>query len=223
VLSWFGDGRTFAATFFAVIIFTAIPLILINWKADWLITKRRITLLWLLFGFLVMFVIPYVWHRPINGAWQLSELVVVVSTAVLVGILTFALADRSTKMRVLVTPIGASVAALVMWALYNFVKPLWATWLLAGLIGAVMSCVWLGWYFAVSLVFDGHANEAGSTARTEDYKHFIRFRLTEDSLTGFVIGIDFPRAPQNDSEPDGSANKPRLIDVFTLKAHPARR
>src|SRR6185369_8700956 len=90
-----------------------------------------------------------------------------------------------------------------------------------GAVGALMSCVWLGWYFAVSLVFDGHANEAGSTARTEDYKQFIRFRLTEETLTGFVIGIDFPHAPTaKEPHRDGSTLKPRLIDVFTLKCGP---
>lgn len=89
---------------------------------------------------------------------------------------------------------------------------------LAAGVGALMCCVWLGWYFAVSLVFDGHANEAGSTARTEGYKQFIRFRLTKDTLTGFVIGLDFPRAPaEGETEPK---LKPRLIDVFTLKCGP---
>lgn len=100
--------------------------------------------------------------------------------------------------------------------------------LLAGLIGALMSCVWVGWYFAVSLVFDGHANEAGSTARTEAYKQFIRFRITKNTLTRFVIGVDFPHAPQEGEvapageapQKDGSTLKPRLIDVFTLKCGP---
>ncbi|MGH8570623.1 MAG: hypothetical protein ACREXU_22125, partial [Gammaproteobacteria bacterium] len=31
----------------------------------------------------------------------------------------------------------------------------------AALIGALLSCVWLGWYLAVSLAFNGHNNEAG--------------------------------------------------------------
>ena len=74
----------------------------------------------------------------------------------------------------------------------------------------------------MSLVFDGHANEAGSTARTENYKQFIRFKLTEDTLTGYVIGIDFPHAPVDENDKrDGSTLKPRLVDVFTLKCGPA--
>ncbi|MDQ3773747.1 MAG: hypothetical protein M3461_04960 [Pseudomonadota bacterium] len=28
-------------------------------------------------------------------------------------------------------------------------------------LGAILSCVWFGWYFAVSLGFNGHNNEAG--------------------------------------------------------------
>ena len=79
----------------------------------------------------------------------------------------------------------------------------------AGAVGLGMSCVWLGWYFAVSLVFGGHANEAGSTARIEAYKEFIRFRLTEDALTGYVIGIDKPQT-------DGTKLSARLVDKFTL-------
>lgn len=116
-----------------------------------------------------------------------------------------------------------------------------ASFVLVGLLGALMSCVWLGWYFAVALVFNGHANEAGSTARTEDYKHFIRFRLTENTLTGYVIAVDFPHGPQaippliyrivafikNGFKPDTplsgddrSRLTPRLVDVFTLTCPP---
>jgi hypothetical protein len=82
--------------------------------------------------------------------------------------------------------------------------------LLAGAFGALMSCVWLGWYFAVSVEFDGHAGEAGSAARREEYKQFIRFRITPDSLTGYVIGIDKPQQC-------GKELRARLVDVFTLR------
>lgn len=81
---------------------------------------------------------------------------------------------------------------------------------LAGVVVALMSCVWLGWYFAVSLAFQGHSNEAGSTAQIENYKQFIRFRITKNSLTGYVIGIDEPKE-------HGSELKPRIVDVFTLR------
>jgi hypothetical protein len=82
--------------------------------------------------------------------------------------------------------------------------------MVAGGVGAILSCVWLGWYFGVALAFNGHANEAGSTARIEDYKQFIRFRLTNDTLTGYVIGIDHPGQRGKDL-------KARIVDKFTLR------
>jgi len=82
--------------------------------------------------------------------------------------------------------------------------------LIAGFIGLIMSCIWLGWYLAVSLSFNAHNNEAGGAGRIEEFKEFIRFRLTENEITGYVIAFDKP-------EEDGSWLKPRLIDVFTLK------
>ncbi|HKS26835.1 MAG TPA: hypothetical protein VJS44_03405 [Pyrinomonadaceae bacterium] len=80
---------------------------------------------------------------------------------------------------------------------------------LAGLVGALMSCVWFGWYLAISLAFNGHNNEAGGAARIEDYKQFVRVRLTKNSLTAYVIAVDKP-------EIKGSRLRPKLIDVFTL-------
>lgn len=82
--------------------------------------------------------------------------------------------------------------------------------LIAGLIGLVLSCIWLGWYLAVSLAFNAHNNETGGAGRIEEFKEFIRFRLTENEITGYVIAFDKP-------EEDGSLLKTRLIDVFTLK------
>lgn len=82
--------------------------------------------------------------------------------------------------------------------------------LTATALGLVFSCIWFGWYLAVSLCFDGHNNEAGGGARIEQFKQFIRFRLTPEGLTGFVIGIDEPME-------DGSKLKPRLIDVFEVR------
>jgi hypothetical protein len=82
--------------------------------------------------------------------------------------------------------------------------------LLAVASGAIFSCVWLGWYFAIALLFNGHSNEAGSTALVEDYKQFIRFRLTEDTLTGYVVAVD-------KVEKEGDKLKPRLIDVIHLQ------
>jgi hypothetical protein len=85
--------------------------------------------------------------------------------------------------------------------------------LVAGLIGLVMSCVWFGWYLGVCFAFNGHNNEVGGACRIEEFKQFIRFRLTEDGLTGHVIAVDHPKMPGRDL-------KPRLIDIFHLRIKP---
>ena len=85
-----------------------------------------------------------------------------------------------------------------------------ASFLLALGLGAILSCTWFGWYLAVSLCFDGHNNEAGGGARIEQFKQLIRFRLTRESLTGYVIAIDEPRK-------DGSKLEPCVIDVFEVR------
>lgn len=83
---------------------------------------------------------------------------------------------------------------------------------LAGLTGALMSCVWFGWYLGVCFAFNGHNNEVGGAARIENFKQFIRFRLAENDLTGFVIGVDHPMRGEN-----RRSLEPRLIDVFHLE------
>src|SRR5205823_4575138 len=63
-------------------------------------------------------------------------------------------------------------------------------WLLVPIsfvLGAALSCVWFGWYLAVALAFNGHNNEAGGAARIDGFKGLVRFRLTREGLTGFVI------------------------------------
>jgi hypothetical protein len=91
---------------------------------------------------------------------------------------------------------------------------------IAGIIGAIISCLWTGWYFAVCFAFNGHNNEVGGTARIEEFKQFIRFRLTSKGLTGYVIAIDDSgKVGEKDSTGrplDGSDLKVKLIDVFHL-------
>jgi hypothetical protein len=82
--------------------------------------------------------------------------------------------------------------------------------LFAGLVGAVMSCVWFGWYLGICLAFNGHNNEVGGAGRIENFKQFIRFRLTNNDITGYVIAI---RDPQE----KGKDLKPEIIDIFRLK------
>ena len=88
----------------------------------------------------------------------------------------------------------------------------WPTLLLclyAGAIGALMSCVLFGSYLGVSLAFNGHNNEAGGAARIEGFKQLIRFRLTPEGLTGYVIGVD-------QVETLGSNLEPRIVDIFRI-------
>jgi hypothetical protein len=82
---------------------------------------------------------------------------------------------------------------------------------LAGIAGSFFASLWFGWYLAVALAFNGHNNEAGGAARIDRFRHFIRFRLTKDSLTAFVIGFVDPKL-------DARTVTPVLIDRFTLRA-----
>lgn len=82
----------------------------------------------------------------------------------------------------------------------------------AFILGAILSCIWFGWYLAVSLSFNGHNNEAGGGARAPQYRHIIRFKLTQKQLTGYVIGFDQPIDQISDQTTF------QLVDVFTLTA-----
>jgi hypothetical protein len=84
---------------------------------------------------------------------------------------------------------------------------------MAGLLGAALCCVWLGWYFAVSLLFHGHNNEIAGAARIERFKQFVRVRINKEGLTGYVIAIDYPRR-------NGKDLNPRLVDVFHICGKP---
>lgn len=77
-------------------------------------------------------------------------------------------------------------------------------WLLVIIAGALTSAVQFGHYLLAVSAWDGHCNEVGITARSKSYKQWIRFHVTRDRLTGYVIGLD---------EPDAA---PRLVDVFTI-------
>jgi len=92
---------------------------------------------------------------------------------------------------------------------------------LAGVAGAVMSCLWFGWYLGVCSAFNGHNNEVGGAARIEKFKQFIRFKITKDRLTGYVIAVDDVSLIGEQDEAgnyyDGRVLKPKLIEVFHLE------
>lgn len=97
---------------------------------------------------------------------------------------------------------------------------LWPS-LLAGVAGLVICCLWTAWYFTVCHAFNGHNNEVGGAARIEGFKQFIRFKLTREGLTGYVIAVDdVSKIGEPDGAgkmTDGSVLKPRIVDVFQLK------
>ena len=91
----------------------------------------------------------------------------------------------------------------------------------AALVGAIICCLWTGWYFAVCFAFNGHNNEVGGAARIEKFKQFIRFRLTREGLTGYVIAVDNVGMigeldKSGKQRMDGNDLAPKLIDVFHL-------
>jgi hypothetical protein len=181
-----------------------------------------------------MFLALGLWHAILQlavpfllvwvGSWQASLVALVLAFAFIwISIL---LARQESPWPLLIAWVVHGLAQLsVPWI---FQGPLYAElvmvqpfmdrpWLLSlamvlvvGILGALMTCVWFGWYLAVSLAFQGHNNEAAGAARIEGFKQFIRFRLTKNELTGYVIGVDTPKS-------DGSALGPKIIDVFTIR------
>lgn len=82
---------------------------------------------------------------------------------------------------------------------------------IVGYIGFVMSRVWLSWYLAVSMIFDGHNNEVGGAARIEGFKHILRVKVEEEKLTVYVIGFD-------EAEPELKDLNLKLVDKFVLES-----
>ena len=88
--------------------------------------------------------------------------------------------------------------------------PLLISLLIAGYLGFRLSRVWLGWYLAISLSFNGHNNEAGGAARIEDFKHILRIKVEPEKLTVYVIGFHKAATEIKNIEPV-------LVDEFILK------
>lgn len=109
-------------------------------------------------------------------------------------------------------------------SLFSTSPPDWVflliTLFVVGVVGYFLSRVWLSWYLATSLAFNGHNNEAGGLARIEDFKHVLRIRLRKDEqgkdkLTVFVIGIDRAK-PEIDQLNEPGNSSLRLVDRFDL-------
>lgn len=87
----------------------------------------------------------------------------------------------------------------------------WLTLLLGLVAGGLVVPMQFGFYLLTCAAWNGHNNEAGISARLTCCKQWIRFHVTKDQLTGYVIGIDDPIADEA---------KPRLIDRFVIEPAP---
>jgi hypothetical protein len=89
----------------------------------------------------------------------------------------------------------------------------WQQYLLVWVGGAFLAmffgCALFGWYLAIAGSLHGHFNEMAAAALVDRYRQFIRFRLTPDRLTAYVIGVD-------DVSMDPAALRPRVVDRFEI-------
>jgi hypothetical protein len=82
-------------------------------------------------------------------------------------------------------------------------------WVGGALLAMFFGCALFGWYLAIAGSLDGHFNEMAAAALVDRYRQFIRFRLTPDRLTGYVIGVDAVTM-------DPAALRPRVVDRFEI-------
>lgn len=92
---------------------------------------------------------------------------------------------------------------------------------LAALSAACFTCVWLGWYLAVASAFNAHNNEVGGAVRLDKHRHFIRFKLEANRLTGYVIALEQPALDFAVAGGEASLGA-RLVDTIELQGAPPR-
>lgn len=99
---------------------------------------------------------------------------------------------------------GAGIACALYFLRWPTLDLGMGVWPLAAVAGIVAISFQFGNYLLLASAWGAHCNEAGITARSRRFKQWIRFHVTPDRLTGYVIGHDLPDAA------------PRLVDVFTI-------
>ena len=165
--------------------------------------------------------------RLLTGAWVLYGLIVLLTpfaNAPFTNSFNQTVCNRSKDIAALITKPDATISTkcedLPVFSANTKFESLayWIYILLAliivAFIGYRMSRVWFSWYLAVSVLFDGHNNEAGGMARIEDFKHILRIKVEPEKLTVYVIGLD-------DAKPELDENlKLKLVDKFELKCMP---
>ena len=108
---------------------------------------------------------------------------------------------------------GGAIAAL-WWGPWDSIPWGWSSGLLALAVGAIVVPMQFGFYLLTCSAWNGHNNEAGITARLTLCKQWIRFHVTRDAVTGYVIGFDDPLA---------RPAVPRLVDRFVIAPAPGAR
>ena len=159
---------------------------------------------------------PFAIARIALSVWWLAPVMVaLLAVALAVGRV---LVERGAPWWVLVSlwlgPWLAGLAIAVVGADGVALAPVGAAqWLVVLAVTAAASiaigCAHMGWYLTVSAALGAHGNEVGGAARVDEFRQFIRFRLTERELTAFVIAIDRPA-----TTPD--AVRPYVVDVFQV-------
>jgi hypothetical protein len=87
--------------------------------------------------------------------------------------------------------------------------------ILGGVTAMVLCMMYFAWYLAIAGRLDGHNNEVGGTARVTTFRQMIRFHLTAERLTGYVIECsDADTSPLHNR---GKGLRCSLIDVFTIE------
>lgn len=158
--------------------------------------------LWLLFviAAFVFFTDTHArWYRLIGGASH--------AVAHLFAALGVAWVASQLTTGVLHLPFG-SLSQLLIAGLITFIA--------GGFAGGML----IGLYLLVSVqLFGRHSNEAFSSLHIEDYKQWLRLRISPDGqLTIFPIGID--RVPRKWSEPQtGAAEPARSLDERATPPH----
>lgn len=100
--------------------------------------------------------------------------------------------------------------------------------------GGIVGSIVLGTYLFISLrVFGRHANEAFSSLRIQDYKHWLRLKIAADGeLTIHAIAIDrvprrwratVDRGRMRLVADDPAATAPRLVDLVGVPNPATRR
>lgn len=156
-------------------------------------------------------VLPYL---LISRGWLIAAATL---AAMLIAFAPLGMAMYRRAPAVLVTALwliqGLGAIAVLYWGPRGPVSDgWWSSTVLAWLVGGFVVPMQFGFYLLTSGAWSGHNNEAGITARATACKQWIRFHVTRDALTGYVIGIDDPTARRP---------MPRLIDRFVIAPAPA--